>query len=81
MKPYDPLKYLSQLESKGININDIAKIGDSPEGNDRSMLWGRGSFNVGDSRAGTLWTIHLSGHGGGPAETEELLTKLTFVSQ
>lgn len=71
---------LNWLESRGININDIAKIGDSPEGNDRPMFWGRGSFNVGDSRTGTLWTIHQSEHGGGATETEELLKKLAFTS-
>jgi hydroxymethylpyrimidine pyrophosphatase-like HAD family hydrolase len=70
---------LNWLESRGVNINDIAKIGDSPEGNDRPMFWGRGSFNVGDSRAGTLWTIHQSEHGGGLVETEELLKRLVFV--
>lgn len=69
---------LNWLESKGINVNDIAKIGDSPEGNDRPMFWGRGSFSVGESNAGTIWTIHQTGHGGGPAETEELLRRLKF---
>jgi len=69
---------LNWLESKGININDIAKIGDSPEGNDRPMFWGRGSFNVGDSKVGTLWTIHQNEHGGGLAETENLLQRLQF---
>ncbi len=69
---------LNWLESKGININDIAKIGDSPEEDDRPMLWGRGSFSVGESsNNGTLWTIYPE-HGGGPAETEKLLKLLQF---
>lgn len=70
---------LNWLESKGINVDDIAKIGDSPLGNDRSMLWGRGSFNVGTTlNEGTLWTIDMNESGGGVRETEKLLERLSF---
>lgn len=70
---------LNWLESKGINVNDIAKIGDSPSGNDKDMFWGQGAFNVGSDRNGTLWTIHMDEYGGGPTETEKLLEKLQFA--
>ena len=79
-KGIDKRKILNWLESKtGIGLNDIAKIGDSPEGNDRLVMIGRGAFNVGKSRNGTIWTIHMDEHEGGPAETEFLLQRLTFI--
>lgn len=36
---------LNWLESKGIDVNNIAKIGDSPSGNDKDIFWGRGVFS------------------------------------
>lgn len=71
---------LDWLESRGISLDQIAKIGDSPEGNDRAMLLGLGSFNVGLDRGGTLWTIHMEDAGGGPEETARLLKKLKFIA-
>ncbi len=72
---------LDWLESKGIGVNEIAKIGDSADGNDRPMFWGIGSFNVGSDRDGTVWTIHMEDSGGGIIETEEILDKLKFVNR
>lgn len=69
---------LNWLEGLGINVDDIAKIGDSPEGNDRPMFWGKGSFSVGKSTEGTLWTIYMNKYGGGPMEVEHLLKELKF---
>ena len=72
---------MNWLEKRGLNVDDIAKIGDAPDGNDRSMLWGKGSFNVGhDNGLGTLWTIDMNENGGGPTETEKLLEKLQFLN-
>lgn len=69
---------LDFLESRGININHIAKIGDSPAGNDRPMMIGAGSFSVGQGLEGTAWTVFMHENGGGPKETAKLLERLHF---